>query len=200
MAGRAVFSPNERWQVRLSPMITAKAHESQIVADVDYKGDDFTLSGKMGNAGIFGLGYHQSVNANWSLGAEILHCASQAMTVNSFAVRHTTDETITTAQYHPRDSAVALSHFLRFSDTVTLASELFVAGPKRQSIWTAGMQRTFRNGNCRFKTMFDSSWVNSTVIEEATMFGPILTVSSVLDHKKKSYKFGIGLTISMQAQ
>lgn len=193
LQARCNFVLTPRLQMRLSPQLVSKPHESSLMAEIDYKGDDFSAQFKMGNASIYGLSYLQSVTPTLALGSEIMHAGRRGMTVATYAARYSSENSVGTLQYMSHDASTTLSYTQRVNDKVNLATELTVIPSQRASVMTFGYEVRLRQS--ALKAMIDSSGTVSASIEEMLQHGPVIQILADLNHKKRDYKFGIGLQL-----
>jgi len=179
--------------------ITAEASpepdSSQAKVDVDYKGSSYHAQAKWSHPSVYALTYHQSITEKFSAGADWGYDHSQAMSQLSLGARYATDKWIATAVGTMGVLSVAYTHLL--SDKVAVATEynLQLTQNGWESVWSMGYQYNMRKSALRGQ--IDSNARIVAMLEEALSMNTALLLCGELDHKKKVYRFGVGLKFSV---
>ena len=84
------------------------------------------------------------------------------------------------------------AHCLQVSEKVSLATELQYY---HNQFCEFGLGYEFKLRTATFKGLIKSDTSCSAVLEEQVQPGISLVLSGLLNHKKKDYKFGVGLNI-----
>ncbi|CAH9073444.1 unnamed protein product [Cuscuta europaea] len=178
--------------VKANAQISDEPHMSQGMVNFDYKGKDYRMQLQMGNGGLLGASYIQSVTPHLSLGGEVFWAGQHRKSGIGYAARYNTDKMVASGQV-ASTGLVALNYVQKVSEKVSLASDLmynYIAGDVTASVGYDYMLR-----QCRLRGKIDSSGCVSAFLEERLNMGLNFILSAAIDHKKKDYKFGYGLTI-----
>ncbi|GAA0158034.1 primary active transporter [Lithospermum erythrorhizon] len=179
----------ENLTMKANAQLTNEPHMSQGMFNFDYKGSDYRAQLQLGNGGLVGASYIQSVTPNLSLGGEIFWAGQQRKSGISYAARSLQ---VTTGQV-ASTGMVALSYVQKVSEKVSLASNFmynYMSGDVTSSF---GYDYILRQ--CRLRGKIDSNGCVAAFLEERLNMGLNFILSAELDHRKKDYKFGFGLTV-----
>ncbi|KAI5382614.1 hypothetical protein KIW84_070161, partial [Lathyrus oleraceus] len=88
-----------------------------------------------------------------------------------------------------------LSYVQKVSDKVSLATDLMCNFNSMSRDVTASFGYDYILRQCRLRGKVDSNGVCAAFLEERLNMGLNFILSAELDHKKKDYKFGFGLTV-----
>eukprot|EP00753_Platysulcus_tardus_P020139 PLAT7793.1.p2 GENE.PLAT7793.1~~PLAT7793.1.p2 ORF type:complete len:372 (+),score=165.63 PLAT7793.1:24-1118(+) len=195
MSGRV----EARWHRMWSPALTTKiigqlqqaAHQSQFSTDVDFKGEDFGLTVKVGN-GVFQTTYLQALTDKWSAGCEgvYVHPRRVAATSVGGMYRH---RGLTVSGKWASNGMLFLRYLRRVTPKVGLATEYVMNLHNRRSQVQFGYE--FNLTAARLCGLLDATGNVHGLLEEK--MGPMLTVrmSASLQHSKDAYRFGLGVQL-----
>ncbi|CAA7390666.1 unnamed protein product [Spirodela intermedia] len=178
--------------MKINAQLTNEPHYSQGMFNFDYKGKDFRSQFQIGNNAFYGANYIQSVTPHLSLGSEIFWLGHQRKSGLGFAARYNTAKWVGTAQV-ASTGIVALSYVQKVSEKVTLASDFMYNHMSRDVTATFGYDYILRQ--CRLRGKIDSNGCVAAFLEERLNMGVNFVLSAEIDHLKKDYKFGFGLTV-----
>ncbi|CAL9099319.1 unnamed protein product [Musa textilis] len=178
--------------LKINAQLTNEPHFSQGMFNFDYKGRDFRSQFQIGNNAFYGANYIQSVSPHLSLGSEVFWLGHQRKSGIGFAARYNTDKMVTTGQV-ASTGIVALSYVQKVSEKVSLASEFMYNHMTRDVTSSFGYDYILRQ--CRLRGKLDSNGVVAAFLEERLNMGVNLLLSAEIDHWKKDYKFGFGMTV-----
>ena len=195
MSGRVKYDLTDSLSFKLQAQLAEEKQYSQTMFDVDVKGMDWNGQLKVGNNQFVGLNYFQSVTENLALGGEAFYLGSQRKSGVGFALRHQGDPGIATCQVATTGLLSATYHH-KVSDKVYLASELMWNWNAREATAAFGYDYILRQ--CRLRGRVDSQGVITAFLEERLNVGVNFVLSAELDHYRKDYKFGFGLTVGME--
>lgn len=195
--GRVNAQVSDSTLLRLQAQVGPDNSNNSFKADVDYKGSDFTMSGYYMGGGLMGLHYMQSLTDSLALGAEgFYHTKNTNVRGGAGAARLVwggKGENVATAKVGTfGHGAVELAYSRKVSDKVGLATELQYF---HNQLCTFGLGYEFRLRQATFKGLIQSDTTCSAALEERISNGVSLLLSAQLNHKKKDYKFGVGLSI-----
>jgi len=88
---------------------------------------------------------------------------------------------------------VALSYVQKISEKVSLASDFMYNHMSRDVTASFGYDYLLRQ--CRLRGKIDSNGVVAAYLEERLNMGVNFLLSAEIDHCKKNYKFGFGMTV-----
>ncbi|KAH0664441.1 hypothetical protein KY290_030367 [Solanum tuberosum] len=165
--------------------LTGEPHMSHGMVNFDYKGKDYRTQFQLGNGALFGASYIQSVTPHLSLGGEVFWAGQHQKSGIGYAARYNTDKMVATGQV-ASTGMVALGY-------VSLASDFMYNNMSRDVTTSAGYDYIPRQ--CRLRGKIDSNDCVAAFLEERLNMGPNFILSAEIDHKKKGYKFGFGLTV-----
>ncbi|XP_066393671.1 mitochondrial import receptor subunit TOM40-1-like [Miscanthus floridulus] len=178
--------------LKVNAQLTQEAHYSQGMFNFDYKGSDYRAQFQIGNNAFYGANYIQSVTPNLSMGTEMFWLGHQRKSGIGFASRYNTDKMVGTLQV-ASTGIVALSYVQKISEKVSLASDFMYNHMSRDVTASFGYDYLLRQ--CRLRGKIDSNGVVSAYLEERLNMGVNFLLSAEIDHCKKNYKFGFGMTV-----
>ncbi|CAA0820648.1 Mitochondrial import receptor subunit TOM40-1 [Striga hermonthica] len=193
----------ENLALRANAQLTNEPHMSQGMFNFDFKGSDYRTQFQLGNGALLGASYIQaitdciylslqSVTPHLSLGGEIFWAGQHRKSGLGYAARYSTDKMIAACQV-ASTGMVALSYVQKVSEKVSLASDFMYNAMSRDVTASFGYDYILRQ--CRLRGKIDSNGVVAAFLEERFNMGLNFILSAEIDHKKKDYKFGFGLTV-----
>ncbi|KAL9378775.1 hypothetical protein Peur_030110 [Populus x canadensis] len=178
--------------LKANAQLTNEPHMSHVMLNFDYKGKDYRSQLQLGNGALFGASYIQSVTPHLSLGAEVFWAGQHRKSGVGYAGRYETDKMVAAGQV-ASTGLMALSYVQKVSEKVSLATDFMYNYLSRDVTVSAGYDYALRQARLRGK--IDSNGCTSAFLEERLNMGLNFILSAELDHKKKDYKFGFGLTV-----
>ncbi|RCV45024.1 hypothetical protein SEVIR_9G424100v4 [Setaria viridis] len=182
----------ENLTLKVNAQLTQEAHYSQGMFNFDYKGSDYRAQFQIGNNAFYGANYIQSVTPNLSMGTEMFWLGHQRKSGIGFASRYNTDKMVGTLQV-ASTGIVALSYVQKVSEKVSLASDFMYNHMSKDVTTSFGYDYLLRQ--CRLRGKIDSNGVVAAYLEERLNMGVNFLLSAEIDHCKKNYKFGFGMTV-----
>eukprot|EP00249_Psilotum_nudum_P019260 c27169_g3_i4 orf=391-1389(+) len=192
MSARVKYDLTDSFSMKMNAQLTNEPHFSQGMFNFDYKGKDFRTQLQLGNNSFYGANYIQSVTPHFALGGEVFWLGHQRKSGIGFASRYCTDKMIATAQV-ASTGIVNLTYVQRVSDKVSLVSEFMYNHLSREVTTTVGYDYLLRQ--CRLRGRIDTNGCIAAYLEERINVGVNFVLSAEIDHWKKDYKFGFGMTI-----
>ncbi|KAF7153032.1 hypothetical protein RHSIM_Rhsim01G0245800 [Rhododendron simsii] len=183
---------SENLILKANAQLSNEPHMSHGMANFDYKGKDYRTQFQLGNGALFGANYIQSVTPHLSLGGEVFWAGQYRKSGIGYAARYNTDKMVATGQV-ASTGVVALSYVQKVSEKVSLASDFTYNYLSKEAIASFGYDYILRQ--CRLRGKVDSNGCTSTFLEERLSMGLNFILSAEIDHRKKDYKFGIGLAV-----
>lgn len=183
---------SENLTLKANAQLTNEPHMSHGMFNFDYKGKDYRTQFQLGNGALFGASYIQSVTPHLSLGGEVFWTGQHRKSGIGYAARYNTDKMVSTAQV-ASTGMIALSYVQKVSEKVSLASEFMYNYLSRDVTSSFGYDYILRQ--CRLRGKIDSNGCTSALLEERLSMGLNFILSAEIDHRKKDYKFGFGLTV-----
>ncbi|XP_065868693.1 mitochondrial import receptor subunit TOM40-1 [Euphorbia lathyris] len=178
--------------LKANAQLTHEPHMSHAMFNFDYKGTDYRAQIQLGNGALFGASYIQSVTPNMSLGGEVFWAGQHRKSGLGYAARYETDKMVATGQV-ASTGMVLLSYVQKISEKVSLATDLMYNYLSRDVTASVGYDYILRQARLRGK--IDSNGTATAFLEERLNMGLNFVLSAELDHQKKDYKFGFGLTV-----
>ncbi|KAM0875274.1 hypothetical protein ACQ4PT_036955 [Festuca glaucescens] len=182
----------ENLSLKVNAQLTSEPHYSQGMFNFDYKGTDYRAQFQIGNNAFYGANYIQSVTPNLAMGTEIFWLGQQRKSGIGFNSRYNTDKMVGTLQV-ASTGIVALSYVQKVSEKVSLATDFMYNHMSRDVTSSVGYDYILRQ--CRLRGKIDSNGVVAAYLEERLNMGVNFLLSAEIDHAKKNYKFGFGMTV-----
>ncbi|CAI5472006.1 unnamed protein product [Closterium sp. Yama58-4] len=178
--------------LKVNAQIVNEPHFSQGMFQLDYKGSDYQWQAQVGNNAFYGVNYIQSVTPTLSLGGEAFWLGHQRRSGLGFAGRYNTDKVVATAQV-ASTGVVSMTYVQRVSDKVALAADFLHNWNSKESATSVGYDYILRQ--CRLRGRLDTNGCVAAYLEERLNLGVNLLFSAEVDHWKKDYKFGFGMSV-----
>ncbi|KAL4587874.1 hypothetical protein LXL04_000749 [Taraxacum kok-saghyz] len=182
----------ENLSMKANAQLTNEPHMSHGMVNFDYKGTDYRTQFQLGNGGLLGASYIQSVTPHLSLGGEVFWAGQHRKSGLGYAARYNTDKMVASGQI-ASTGMVALGYVQKVSEKVSLASDLMYNYMSRDVTASFGYDYILRQ--CRLRGKIDSNGCTSAFLEERLNMGLNFIISAEIDHMKKDYRFGFGLTV-----
>ncbi|KAI3837843.1 hypothetical protein MKW98_026510 [Papaver atlanticum] len=192
MNARLKCDLTENLALKANAQLTQEPHMSHGMVNFDYKGKDSRSQLQLGNGALVGASYIQSVTPHLSLGSEVFWAGQHRKSGIGFAARYNTDKMVATGQV-ASTGMVALSYVQKVSEKVSLASDFMYNYMSRDVTASFGYDCIFRQ--CRLRGKIDSNGCVASFLEERLNMGLNFILSAEIDHQKKDYKFGFGLSV-----
>lgn len=192
MSARIKYDLTDNFSLKVNAQLTNEAHFSQGMFHFDYKGKDYQTQLQLGNNAFYGFNYLQSVTPTFALGGEAFWLGHQRKSGVGFAGRYSTDKVIATGQI-ASTGMVSLTYVQRVSDKVSLASDFNYNWASREATTSVGYDYLLRQ--CRLRGRLDTNGCVAAYLEERLNVGVNFLLSAEIDHWKKDYKFGFGMTV-----
>ncbi|KAI7846351.1 hypothetical protein COHA_000188 [Chlorella ohadii] len=177
LTGRVKYDVHEMAALKSQFQLATEKGMSQAMFDIDLKGKDWNGQLKYGTSNFYGANYFQSVTPQLSLGGEVFYLAEQRRSGIGLAARHAGEKHIATAQV-ANTGLVSLTYIQKISEK---ASASF------------GYDYILRQ--CRLRGRIDTDGKIAAFLEERLNVGVNFVLSAEVDHPRKDYKFGFGLTV-----
>eukprot|EP00270_Netrium_digitus_P020538 TRINITY_DN8500_c1_g2_i1.p1 TRINITY_DN8500_c1_g2~~TRINITY_DN8500_c1_g2_i1.p1 ORF type:complete len:349 (-),score=86.06 TRINITY_DN8500_c1_g2_i1:117-1163(-) len=192
LSARMAYNMTDSFSVKLNAQLTNEPHFSQGMVHLEHKGGDYQAQLQMGNNAFYGFNYIQSITPQLSLGGEAFWLGHQRRSGIGIAARHNTDKVIATAQV-ASTGMVSLTYVQRVSDKVALAADMMYNWNNKEASTSVGYDYILRQ--CRLRGRIDSNGGVAAYLEEQLNAGVKLLLSAEVDHAKKDYRFGFGMTV-----
>ncbi|KAB2043415.1 hypothetical protein ES319_D01G015400v1 [Gossypium barbadense] len=221
---RVKWDLTDNLTVKANAQLTNEPHMSHGMFNFDYKGKDYRSQFQIGNGALFGASYFQSVTPHLSMGGEVFWAGQHRKSGIGYAGRYETDKMelvdgmvslvitrsilrllyayttspsirclqVATGQV-ASTGMVALSYVQKVSEKVSLASDFMYNYMSKDVTASVGYDYILRQ--CRLRGKIDSNGCTTAFLEERLNMGLNFILSAEIDHKKKDYKFGFGLTV-----
>ncbi|XP_077241492.1 mitochondrial import receptor subunit TOM40-1-like [Tasmannia lanceolata] len=192
LTARAKCDLTDNLTMKITAQLQNEPHFSQGTFNFDYKGKDFRSQFQMGNNALYGINYIQSVSPHLALGSEAFWFGQQRKSVIGFAARYNTEKMVAAGQV-ASTGIVSLSYVQKVSEKVSLGSDFLYNLMTRDVTASFGYDYILRQ--CRLRGKLDSNGRVGAYLEERLNMGVQFILSAEIDHPKKDYKFGFGMTL-----
>ncbi|KFK39326.1 hypothetical protein AALP_AA3G230100 [Arabis alpina] len=192
VTARAKADLTDKLILKANAQLTNEQHMSHAMFNFDYMGPHYRAQFQLGNSALIGATYIQSVTPRLSLGGEIFWAGVPRKSGVGYAARYETDKMVASGQV-ASTGAIVMNYVQKISDKVSLATDFMYNFFSRDVTASVGYDYILRQSRVRGK--IDSNGVTSALLEERLSMGLNFLLSAELDHKKKDYKFGFGLTV-----
>jgi len=195
LMGRLQQELGNKLTLRVSGQASPEPHNSAAHVELDWKGSHWYGNFKWGNPGIYGISYMQSVSPSLSLGMETIYHHKQAMSLLTLGGRYDTKQYIATGLVTAGHFSASYTH--KISDRVNLATEFTASWPTGtlETLYSVGFEYSLRTSH--LKAHVDSNGKVSAIVEEMMNQATRIAVCAELDHKKKNYRFGFGVSMAL---
>lgn len=192
MTGRIKYDVNDWLSTKLQLQMASEAGMSQSMLDLEFKGSDSNAQLKFGTNEFYGFNYLQSVTPRLALGGETFWLNHNRKSGTGLAGRYQGNDFVATAQI-ASTGIVSLTYTQRISEKVSLASDFMWNWNAKEATASIGYDYILRQ--CRLRGRVDSEGKVAALLEERVNQGVNFLLSGEIDHYKKDYKFGFGLTV-----
>jgi len=185
------FTPNlgMKFMAQVSP---SDQEPSGWTTDIDYKGGDYYASLKVGLPLVLGLSYMQSVTPKLSLGFEGVYQNNYRFSTVSFGARYEGKDFIVSA-ITTNDLDLDITYTKNVNEKVALCTELVYSNIKKGTSASVGFDYKLTQAN--FRGTIESNGRVLAMLEEKLNPNIRFILCGELDHVKKDYNFGVGLTV-----
>ncbi|CAK9209466.1 unnamed protein product [Sphagnum troendelagicum] len=192
MSARIKYDVNDRFSFKINAQITNEPHFSLGMFHFDYRGNDYWAQLQMGNNAFYGVNYMQSVTNNLALGGEGYWLGHHRKSGIGFAARYNTEKVVATAQFKS-GGTIGMTYVHKVSDKVSLASDFVYNWKTKEVVTSLGYDYLLQQ--CRLRGRLDTNGCIAAYLEERLNVGVNFLLSAEIDHWKKDYKFGFGMTV-----
>ncbi|KAK9803219.1 hypothetical protein WJX73_005138 [Symbiochloris irregularis] len=192
LMGRAKYDINSMFSLK-AQLSLSEPEMSQGMIDIDAKGSDWNSQLKLGNQSFYGLNYFQSVTPHLSMGGEMFWLGKQRKSGVGFAARWQNEFGHTATGQVASTGLANLTYLHKVSDKICLASDFMWNWNMREATASFGYDYIFRQG--RLRGRIDTDGKIGALLEERINVAVTFSLSAEVDHVRKDYKFGFGLTL-----
>ncbi|XP_073386159.1 mitochondrial import receptor subunit TOM40-1 [Physcomitrium patens] len=192
MSARVKCDITNRFSIKANAELTNEPHFSVGMFNFDYKGNDYQAQLTMGNSAFYSVNYTQRVTPKLSLGGEWMWFGHQRKSCMGLAARYQTDSVITTALVKS-EGDICCTYIQKLSDKVLVASDFVYNWNSTEAVTSIAYDHLLNQ--YRIRGRIDTNLCTAAYLEEKISAGLTLVLSAELDHRKKDYKFGFGLTV-----
>jgi len=181
--------------LKVSGQAVPEPHSSAVSIEADYKGGDWFGNFKWGNPGLYGISYTQMLTPQLTLGAETFYHHKQGMSVVSFGGRYDTPKSVVSGILSAAHCSASYTH--KISPRIAFSTELTAswASGGFDTVATGGFEYSLRTAH--LKSHIDTNGKVTALVEEMLNQFTNITLCAELDHKKKQYHFGFGITMNL---
>jgi len=195
MMGRWNQEITKRFTTRLTGQISPEPHSSAVSVDFDYKGRDWFGNFKWGNPGLYGISYTQALTPAVTVGAETFYHHKQGISVYTLGARYDNPKFTATGMLSAGHFAATYTH--KLTPRISFGTELTAmwASGALDTIAVGGFEYHLRTSN--LKCHIDTNGKVTAFVEEMMNPFTAVTICAELDHSKKQYHFGFGVTMNV---
>lgn len=181
--------------LKVSGQAVPEPHNSAISVEADYKGNDWFGNFKWGNPGLYGISFTQMLSPQLTLGAETFYHHKQGMSVVSFGGRYDTPKYVASGILSAAHCSA--SYTQKISPRIAFSTELTAtwASGGFDTVATGGFEYSLRAAH--LKSHIDTNGKVTALVEEMLNQFTNISLCAELDHKKKQYHFGFGVTMNI---
>nr|ANM86787.1 Tom40 [Stygiella incarcerata] len=161
--------------------------------DMEYRGHDYSAVLKVNNHGVREASFMQRLFPWWSMGVRGTHSVDDRKTVLSVCSRLVGTHSVLGTQ-GDSEGTIDMSYIHRFSPKFAFCAESHVDTAKSSQEHKIGYEYNLISARFRGMVNMVSGRVTS-LLEEKLGPSSSFILSADLDHAKKDYRFGIGLSI-----
>merc|ERR1712093_103614 len=177
---------------KIQGRVSSTPGETVLNIDLDHKGDDYAAQFKLVNDQALFFNYMQKVTPELAFGAQLDYYRARMHSIISIAARYATMNWVATAKANS-DNALTVNYMHKVNDSFSMATQLDFNANSRDSSFKVGYEYLLQSG--KFRGQVDSAGKIGMCVQESLIFGIMLQLCGIVDHKKQVFKFGIGLTI-----
>lgn len=192
LSAKVKYDVNNRFSIKADAQLTNEPHFTLGMFNFDYKGYDYQARLTMGNNAYYGINYMQSVTPKLSLGGEGIWLGHQRKSSMGLAARYKADTVICTGHVKS-EGQINFTYVQRLSDKLSVASDFVYNWNSREANTSMAFDYLIRQ--CRLRGRVNTNYCTTAYLEEKLTSGLTFLLSAELDHIRKNYKFGFGMTI-----
>jgi len=183
------------WEIKCTAQSTPDPTANVLRTELDYKAKDWTLGFRWATPGNYIVNYLQRISPNLSLGTDFGYSRKQAFSLASFGARYTWSNNIFAASVSQGGLSMSVTKKVCSKEHlgVSLSTEFQFPAPGGQNESACAVGVEYRLPVNALKVRVASDYTIHTIFEELSN-GPKLVFCSELNHQKKTYKFGLGLS------
>lgn len=189
--GRIGLDLAESTSLKMTAQATGGQQGNGFSVELDHDQPSWIANFKWSSQSMFQLAYAKKLTPGVTAGVEAMYLHKQGISIVSGAIRHENEKGISSLML--QGPALAASYFRKLGQRTGLATEFSVGMGQNgiESTTSIGLEYHFRLTHV--KVHADSNWKVSGLLEEAMGPSTRFIFSGELDHKKKVYRFGVGL-------
>ncbi|KAJ0408960.1 hypothetical protein P43SY_002839 [Pythium insidiosum] len=184
---------SQRWKMRVKSQLKAEEDGSQVLADFDYTGDDFTWNMKLSNGPLLGLTYFQSVTQNLALGGEGYYHGQHRKVIAAYTAKYSTPDWVGAATMGAMGT-LQLQYVRKVGNRMRYGSEMVYNHMSGESQSTVGVEVDLNQTH--IVTSLDQTGRVATSVETRVLPNFMLTLSAEAYPAKDDFKFGYGAQIT----
>jgi len=160
--------------------------------DLDYKGTDYCATFKLGLPLVLGVAYFQSITPKLAVGCGGTYQNPMRNSRVTYGARYEGKDFILAGMLN-NDNDVDVTYTKKVNEKVALCTEFEYNGGKKLTAAQVGFDYKLSQAN--FRGTIESNGRILAMLEEKINAGLKFILCAELDHVKKDYNFGVGLTI-----
>lgn len=184
---------SQHWKMRVKSQLKSEEHGSQVLADFDYVGEDFTWNMKLSNGPLFGVSYLQSVTQNIAVGGEGYYHGKHRKVIAAYCAKYSSPTWAGTATLGAMGT-LQLQYLRKVGSRMRYGSELVYNHASGESQTTVGVEVDLNQTH--LVSSIDQTGRVATSVETRVLPNFMLTLSAEAFPAKDDFKFGYGAQIT----
>ncbi|TYZ67027.1 hypothetical protein PybrP1_011697 [[Pythium] brassicae (nom. inval.)] len=184
---------SSKWKLRVRSQLKAEEHASQVMADFDYAGADFSWNMKLSNGPLFGVSYFQSVTQHLALGGEGYYHGKHRRVVAAYCAKYSSPMWAGTATLGAMGT-LQLQYLRKVGNRMRYGSELVYTHSTGESQTTVGVEVDLNQTHV--VSSIDQTGRVATSVETRVLPNFMLSLSAEAFPAKDDFKFGYGAQIT----
>ncbi|DAZ95585.1 TPA: hypothetical protein N0F65_006071 [Lagenidium giganteum] len=184
---------SKQWKMRVKSQLKAEAHGSQVVADFDYAGEDFSWNMKVSNGPLLGATYLQSITPHIAVGGETYYHGKHRKVISSYCAKYSSPLWAGVCTFSGMGT-LQLQYLRKVGNRMRYGSEFVYNHASGESHTTLGVEVEL--AQTHMVSSVDQTGRVASSIETRVLPNFLLTLSAEAYPAKDDFKFGYGAQIT----
>lgn len=184
---------SSHWKLRVKSQLKAEEHASQVLADLDYAGDDFTWNMKLSNGPLLGVSYFQSLTPHIAVGGEGYYHGKHRRVIAAYCAKYSSPVWAGTATLGAMGT-LQLQYLRKVGTRMRYGSELMYNHASGESQTVIGVEVDLNQTHV--VSSIDQTGRVATSVETRVLPNFQLSLSAEAFPAKDDFKFGYGANLT----
>uniref|UniRef100_K3X883 Mitochondrial import receptor subunit TOM40 n=1 Tax=Globisporangium ultimum (strain ATCC 200006 / CBS 805.95 / DAOM BR144) TaxID=431595 RepID=K3X883_GLOUD len=184
---------SSNWKMRVKSQLKAEEHASQVLADFDYMGEDFSWNMKISNGPLLGISYFQSITQHIALGGEGYYHGKHRKVIAAYCAKYSSPLWAGTATLGAMGT-LQLQYLRKVGNRMRYGTEMVYNHASGESQTTIGVEVDLNQTHV--VSSIDQTGRVATSVETRVLPNFMLTLSAEAFPAKDDFKFGYGAQIT----